>query len=645
MLLVWLLVPVLSASALDANDLGQKFQAPPADPCAPGAPPPPPGVSDPCKPVAAPPAPVPPVPVPAADPCAPSVASPNPCGTTTPWIPLPPIPVTPAPLPSPVLIAPTPAPPPPVKVQTVCLDDLTNIIRPGAFTPWSVYKFLKVNAPYIDTEEKEIAGGQTMKILNAGVQVFSSSFTCVAEANEWKARVRDPRMNIFTMELENGFGRTRICLLQDISLYRSVEGMPALRLDYGNCPNALNAQAFVMVGLKKVANGVAHPNVKGFFEDVCVTNPRTSPGIALDLQRAGSTATNCFATSVDMEYFSSLDGKCFPEGMAFQMLNSLNGAPVLPVPEMDWAWIEAQLPVGAHPADDACATTNPKQMFGKVIMDRVCLQFQGLQAGCQNQCGSSCGSVSPQNVNTTTTFAVLPSVSKECPLCDWQEVVYAILGTLIAGFMSYYATLAIAQKMVLTWQYQELPGFTDTDTENIFAPTVKADTNVFNSSIVVDKDDGWSTYKRACCAIAVLTLVFSFMAYYLLNVFETIFILLINAIWNLVSPGNGNLKQCIRLLPFQHDIWSDQTGRGLLWSGECYGRMLDMIIVTWISLFLSLCYWRYNLRRKFRQVILTEKIITEEEGMGVTEAEGQWGEVRGPAVANWYTTFMKYVVP
>merc|ERR1719162_1374937 len=96
--------------------------------------------------------------------------------------------------------APTPAPPPPLVVQPVCIYNMS--LSPGAFVPWVVYKYLKVNTGgFLRTAPKDLMGAQTLLLQNANVPMRASWFQCVRENNEWKARVRSSQLakNILTM--------------------------------------------------------------------------------------------------------------------------------------------------------------------------------------------------------------------------------------------------------------------------------------------------------------------------------------------------------------------------------------------------------------------------------------------------------------
>jgi len=357
---------------------------------------------------------------------------------------------------------------------------------PGAFPPWLVYKYLKVNTPYVSTAQKDIMAGSTLDILNADAPIKASQFQCVQQDNEWKARVRSEFVvnNILTVERDDGMGgnctwpehgvdpnpehrgkfgvdqngrfgyhpdehgvpvrdengqpipcrepsvqqctepdncKTVLgaftgrrrgrhivsrCLLQDISLYRSMGGMLGLRLDYGHCPTGIagpsKKQAFIMIGLKMVndpgkpcsaensgtsfSNALCHnytgtwqPRVREFFEGICTAEGQEgarAAGIldtlAMELNQnwdassadpiAGLNKPMCWATSADMEDMLPLDPldnpPCFDEGIAYTLLDHNNKFPTIPVPESDYKALLAKLPVGVHVADDPCAPVN-----------------------------------------------------------------------------------------------------------------------------------------------------------------------------------------------------------------------------------------------------------------------------------------------
>jgi hypothetical protein len=275
---------------------------------------------------------------------------------------------------------------------------------PGAFPPALTYRYLKVPAPLIYTQEKAEMGGSILLIRNAAKPLVGDLFTCRKEAGEWKARIKDPRANILTLELSRGEGAandvTRVCLLQDISIHRTHNQL-ALRLDYGYCPrpHTETEQAFIMVGLQVVPDGrFETPGLGSFFEGIC--DGGNSSTVALDLKKAqayhdsvqGYQGDTCFAGSADTLVMESV-GKvspsgvktpCFTKATAYTWLTEDDEAGVLPISESEYRWLMDKLPA-IEP------TVMPIRTYGKVIADRACIFLDGIKTRSGKQCNNGCG--------------------------------------------------------------------------------------------------------------------------------------------------------------------------------------------------------------------------------------------------------------
>jgi hypothetical protein len=231
----------------------------------------------------------------------------------------------------------------------------------------------------------------------------ASMFGCQKEDSEWKARVLDPRANILTLELSKGAQNavTSLCLLQDISLYRTHNQL-ALRLDYGYCPkpNTKTTQAFIMVGLQMVPNTEKFqdktPGIKDFFEAVC--GGAADKTAALDLNKAqayhdmikGYNANHCFVGSADTLKMQSAaqHPQCFTEATAYTWLTEDDEFGVLPITETDYAWLMNELPIKEP-------IVEPIRAYGQVTADRACVYLDGIKTRpggpqCNNGCGKWC---------------------------------------------------------------------------------------------------------------------------------------------------------------------------------------------------------------------------------------------------------------
>jgi hypothetical protein len=278
-------------------------------------------------------------------------------------------------------------------------------VPPGAFPPVITYKYLKTPPALIYTASKDTMGGNILFLRHAAVPMPGSMFDCSIEGGEWKARVRDPRANVLTLELNRGMGDpsdlTSMCLLQDISLHRSADRL-ALRLDYGYCPKPATeeTQAFILLGLQIVPNSPIFadktPGIKDFFAGIC-TSP-VNKNVVLDLNKAqayhdyatGYKGNTCFAGSADLlKMASATRPKCWDTATAYTMLNPDDDFGVLPITESDYAWLSNQIP--ASPPDSASFRT-----YGEVTVDRACVFFDGIKThsgqDCNNGCGKWCSS-------------------------------------------------------------------------------------------------------------------------------------------------------------------------------------------------------------------------------------------------------------
>jgi len=574
--------------------------------------------------------------------------------------PLPPT-ALPTQLPTQTILVPMTSASPPLAprlhVEPVCFADKSFEPLPGAFKPWVAYKYLKANGPFVTTVSKDLMGGQTLKVQNAGKPIEVVNFNCVHEDNEWKARVKDTALlqDILTVRLHDGWCDAwpakdgpkpphclipvEKCLLQDISLYRSMDDMLGLRLDYGHCPISAvpgtrlpgEKQATIMVGLKRVPDTgtLSTPNVRGFFEDVChTTNPAATPAsTSLDLNKAKepNAQENCFAASADSEDVSSLNEfatlPCFNDFRVYTLLDVNNRFPVLPVMDSDYAWLLSKLPVGRNPQDSPCAKVNQaKAMFGAVKMDRVCVHFEGMQERtCNNTCGKTCLPSKPFTATTTGGPTIPPPL---CIDCEAYEIIYALIATFLVVMLSYYTYLSNTMSFVAVWFFVPLPENPHQSFNNLGPQNVPHHTKL-NKHL----------HMPAFMGMFFIAGVWSFIIYYCINFFDTLLCWLIG------------MEQCIRVLPFQYWfdeahymavngtfaqnqlshltvdeagrwIWPHVGPRRIINNDWCPGRLIGMIVATWLSTWFLLCWWRAEQKVAIMKTTIKQEVIVEEQGLG-----------------------------
>jgi len=571
------------------------------------------------------------------------------------------------------------------QVEPVCLQNVT--MNPGAFEPWVVYKYLKVNGPFVQTVSKDKMGGQTLHIQNSAQPILSESFGCVKEDNEWKARVNTASLNsnILSIKLDDGVRDSQfatanyveMCLLQDISLYRSMDGMLGLRLDYGKCMTA-GKRAIIMVGVRKVPDRVDvgnATNLRGFFQGVCGNGTSAFNTVLqfANAQLVRSQSSTCFAISADMVDISALDKtafpRCFPDSVVFTLLDVADDFPLFPVEETDYDWLLSQLPVetGQNGDDDPCAPLNqPKQMVGEVVMDRLCVSFDGLaDSVCTNQCGPKFCTEDPNSASTTPFLPFSPPAL--CIDCEWHEAIYAFIATGLVVMFSYLTYLSHSMSWVAAWYFVDLPG----QPKNSFGALSPTQQPFHDKTSITSlccrccpsfclpvRHEGVNEqmWRAACIGFFFSTMFWSFFWYFAINIIDWLFTVYVL-----------NQELCIRLWGFQYNfdmdaynavngtsIFTDfRTGlethdntlglslddRGrfifpfpddLVNIDWCPFRLLPLIIATWLSTFILMCYWRADNKVSIMKTTITQQVIQSEEGlMGPMSAVG--GSAHGTA--------------
>lgn len=519
---------------------------------------------------------------------------------------------------------------------------------PYAFKPWYTYKYLKASPHYIETEEKNLMGGQTMNIKKADNPIAAASFTCVAQDGEWKARVKSPALDILTMEIDTGMENWRTggtkeqdiserCLLQDISLYRTRDGIPGLRLDYGHCQKMATEQAFIMVGLKKVANDTLTPNLRGFFEETCDPNRNKSlpfPEQFLDLRQAIGYGDYCFAASADMQKMRSLIPGCFNTSTAYTFLDGVDEFPLLPVTEGDWDWLISNLPVQSMAVDtlsNPCAPVNHHiRTYGSVTVDRLCVNFEGLThlgKKCNNKCGKWCEAVEQMS-------ALMPMAPPAgyCYDCEFQEALYLIIAPPIVMYLTYYVFLAFSQaKKGMGWK--------PANPEDAAYRTIAQQQGGVNQGNLHTFRERFGFHPRRMRNVAIIAGLATLFVFIILN--------LVDYVITVKILGH---TQCIRIFPFQymfdskhwmqlqgtyakheaylHQKYKDDWPEWLpstfypwlddLNPGYCPYRIFYMMAITFLSVWHMTVAWKNAQLPEVKETVSVVKYVAEDEGVDAT---------------------------
>jgi len=493
-------------------------------------------------------------------------------------------------------------------------------MNPGAFAPWITYKFLQVNTPFVRTNSKLLMGGQTMTIRNVANGISSTNFHCVKEDNEWKARVNNAAQHIaaFVLDYLAGYPPNEVltetakCWLQDISIFRTKDGIPGLRFDYGFCPIGhlvTGEQSFILIGLKKVRDGTPTPGLVDFFKGVC----SNSPASLMNLTRG----MNCSGSSVDFLQMKPF-GTCFKESSAFTILDRDNGFPVFPVTDTDWAWLQSQLPVEAANENPCAPSPVPKITYGEVVVDRMCLRLDGVSE-CSKYCTKYCEPFLSGNTTTgTTTMPINPPI---CFDCEWyMEALTSLFATYIAIWLSHSCWECFGQRGY-AWYYHTLGKGRD---DSPYSPMLtSANQSVLHSGVRPD------IFAFSVVSMGFMSLFWTISAFYLVNLIDYVFEEVIFG-WDM----------CLKLWSFEFDVskaWNDGTNIMVPPNQDCWFRFLALIIITWLSIWFLFSYWQYWKVAAVREIITTEKEFVEMEvggfGMMSGGALNSGGVAAVPAVS------------
>jgi len=522
-------------------------------------------------------------------------------------------------------------------------------IPPEAFEPWEVYKVLKTSTHKITTPPKLEMGGQTLNMTNLDVR--ASGFRCQKVHSEWRAVALNKSSNVANIALHDAIAPLQFkaqCHLSAISLYQSESGIPGLRLDYENCAFGVAKQATILVGLKKVPDDVGStPGLAAFFQDVCgeqEATVRTLSGSPADVQlrfdlipsamqpTALGTPQTCFAVSASMQLFTSYahPDPCFEPAMVFTLLDINDHFPVFPVKDSEWDWMLSQIPkpkqplaaastdFGPTPPPDPCGPEQeavwPK-VYGNVIADRVCMAFPDL--GCDNDCGKTCVVKKILSIDTTPAPSYPSCVT--CYDCELDEAVYAILATFLV-----FNICNIIYRSSLTERVSSytLPHEHTEQISSGAASYASMSSFITQPHIASHASEG---YSRA------------FMGFGFLSLIVTIFVyILINILNHMVVVVLMKKEMCVKLFSFETNLllanndWKHAEHWGLLTGSNTYechnepcpGRLLGLILATWLSLWCLFAYWRWNWVSKLTTMTMDARAEENEHGAGGAAGTG-----------------------
>lgn len=269
-------------------------------------------------------------------------------------------------------------------------------------------------------------------------------------------------------------------------------------------------------------------------------------------------------------------------------------------------------------------------------MDRVCVEFEGMQdVVCKNTCGKVCNASVPFTATTTPGPTIPPAM---CIDCEMHEMIYAIIATCLVVMLSYYTYMSHSMKWVADWTFIPLPGKPSEDFESL-------ESRNFPRHHHLNKELFWP----AVIGLFFIPLAWSFIIYYVINLFDTLLCWLIG------------IEQCIRLWPFQYEfdedhymntngtraqmgvqhldqyesglwIWAFNGPRRLIHVDWCPARLLGLVVATWLATWLLLCMWRWEQKIAIKKIRIVEETITEETGGGVLFMGGGMSAVGGAPV-------------
>jgi hypothetical protein len=217
-----------------------------------------------------------------------------------------------------------------------------------------------------------------------------------------------------------------------------------MRFDY-TCTGSSFPTASVLVGLKKVPDHAQTPGLAAFFDNVCPVPGAKSTATNLDFSKILTEFGANFAKSVDSQIISS--SHCFKTAAIFTLLNEENHLPIFPVTASDWDRLvrmipepfspAAPTPTGSNPCSPTPAVEPPHYYeYGFAVVDRICLDLPDLVASRKtiapaHTCCKYCHQSTPEKLTTTLPYVPPPPTEEYCFDCVYDEMLYAILATII----------------------------------------------------------------------------------------------------------------------------------------------------------------------------------------------------------------------
>jgi hypothetical protein len=492
------------------------------------------------------------------------------------------------------------------------------------FPPWKIYQQFKVNTPKIEAAGKEVMGGAVLTMTGLAVPQFSATqFTCAKTATEWRAKTLSSMSHLGLATLRSGNMSQTTCYLEHVTLYKTYDNIPGLRLDYDHCVGGPDKQMTIMVGLRQVAGNVRVPGLKQFFEGVCAGGNKA---VSLDFSTIPFGANYQWANSGDYQFMHSSQG-CFRPVSVITFLDQNNHFPLFPVHEDEWEWLLQQLPV---PGDvyyklspdetDPCSTKKVPvypEVYGHMKVDRLCLKFPDLQG--DNICGKYC--YPPQREEERISTTPPPDHKDECFDCAWDEMWYALLATFIV-YWGVQKTARLCRAKGGEWYYTEIPP----DGEILRMTQAKR----FADYVVAPSARAWWGYF-------ISAFFWSVCVYHAINVFDWLITTHL-----IIGSFAKDTQVCIKVWEWQRraadksitTTYSD-LGYSNIGNAEvsvkndvCPLRLWGLILITWLAVTQCMHWW-------FRSKVVGEKkvVVIEEAAVAMDAADG--GAMGGKAGEGW----------
>jgi hypothetical protein len=406
-----------------------------------------------------------------------------------------------------------------------------------------------------------------------------------------------------------------------------------MRFDYTCHGTAKYQQASVLIGLKKVLDSTPTPGLGAFFNTVCGSSKHSSA--ALDFASIPALAPFQFAKSSDFALLSAdgtgttssgpcstTTGKCFNNAAIFTWLYGNNHLPLFPVTASEWAALQAMIPAPplvttvvttGGSTGGPCDTTpvththiNYQAEYANIEVDRMCLVFEGL-AGAAAREARCCKYCTCKEELTPTTTTSTPPKELYCFDCVWDEIMYAILATLIVWRL---CNCCFGGYVTGTWYELDFAkeGLRPSeDLDRGYSPMIASVRPMVTSSA----DAPW---RQSFCRVGICTLIVTVAVYLLINIVDY-----------LLTVKVFKKELCIKIFDFEKSAYDGKVnGDGCLFGlfgfydnrsyanivvdAVCWERLLGLMCVTWLSI-----WWVYLYQLCFESRGMKEVTVIETE--------------------------------